>query len=243
MRAVLDDAAGLHDDDAIAAAGLIEPVGDDDGGSPGHGRLGGAIEPVGVFGVRFRCRLVEDREFRIPQSQPSECDELRLRRRQPMPVIADDRVQAARQGRHEMFGVDSFQGVDEFGVVGVGCGEEQIVSQRRCEHVVFLTEVGDLLPPDSASKATAGGVTMAGDEPGERRLSRSGGADDGDALAVTHLQCHSLEHGVTGAVGELEAFEANELIPAPGTTELSTRISRFGRLGGIHPNHPGHAGE
>src|SRR5699024_6923181 len=132
-----------------------------------------------------------------------------------------------------------------FGVVGVGCSEEQIVSQRRCEYVVLLTEVGDLLPSDCASQAAAGGQTMAGDEPGERRLSRSGGSDDGDALAVTHLQRHCLEHGVTGAVGELEAFEANELmsVPGPGLAGLSTRIPTFGRLGGIHPDHPGHACE
>src|SRR5688572_27817073 len=78
MRAALDDAPAVVDEDPVGAQDRREPVSDGDGGAALHQSLeGGLDEPLGHRVERGR-RLVQDEDARILEQHPGDRDPLLL---------------------------------------------------------------------------------------------------------------------------------------------------------------------
>jgi len=94
MRAVLDDMAGLHYDDAIHLPECRQPVRDRDYGLVRHDALKRRLDGVLAFAVERRGRFVEDQNRRILDDRAREPDALPLSTGQLHAALADMRVVA-----------------------------------------------------------------------------------------------------------------------------------------------------
>ena len=89
MRALLDDAALVEDDDAVGAAHRREAVGDDERRAALHQvREGAGDERLGL-GVELRGRLVEDQDRGVLVDRPRDREPLALAAREPGAALPD----------------------------------------------------------------------------------------------------------------------------------------------------------
>ena len=81
VRAALDDAAVLHQQDQIGAADRRQPVRDDERRAPGEQRRHRRLNELLALGVEVARRLVEDQDLRRRED--------RARDRQPLLLAAE----------------------------------------------------------------------------------------------------------------------------------------------------------
>lgn len=106
VRAVGDDAPGVHDEDAVGGAGGPEAVGDDDGGAAADEVGQGGADALLGLAVYLAERLVEDEDGGVAEDRAGQGDPLRL---------------AAGEGA---------AGGPEDGVVAVGEQVDELVDER-----------------------------------------------------------------------------------------------------------------
>ena len=100
MRAVLDDTARLHHQDAIAGEHRRQPVRDDQRRAVLHQPLERVLHQGLAFGVERGGRLVEQQGRRLAQDGAGDGDALALTARQRHPALADRRFRSlAAAGR------------------------------------------------------------------------------------------------------------------------------------------------
>ena len=78
MGAGFDDAALLHDQDAVGVSDRIETMGDDDGGAADEQAIQGILDEAFALGVEVGGGLVEDEQGRVRQHGPGDGDALTL---------------------------------------------------------------------------------------------------------------------------------------------------------------------
>ena len=74
VGALLDDAALIHDQDAVGGADRGEAVGDDEGGAPLHQPVEGLLHLALALGVERRGRLVEEQDRRVLEDRARDGD-------------------------------------------------------------------------------------------------------------------------------------------------------------------------
>ncbi len=97
MGAALDDPAAVDDEDLVCAADGGQPVGDDERRAPRQGRVEGPLDRGLGLAVEVGGGLVQDHEAGALQQQPGDGEALLLAAGEPVPAVADDRVQALGQ--------------------------------------------------------------------------------------------------------------------------------------------------
>ena len=106
----------------------------------------------------MRRRLVEDDDVGRLEEQPGDRDPLLLAARQPVAAVADERVEAVRQGLDQGQDLRRPERLEQLGVGGIGPGVEQVRADRLVEQVGVLGDDAD---------------DRAGSIPGSRRARRS----------------------------------------------------------------------
>src|SRR5579883_2132329 len=82
VGAVLHDAAGVDDEDAVAISDGCEPVRDEDGGPSAEALVERVLDELFAHGVERARRLVEDEDVRIGQERAGDGQALALTARQ-----------------------------------------------------------------------------------------------------------------------------------------------------------------
>src|SRR3954470_9388370 len=102
VRAALDDAAGVDDEDQVGVADRAQAMGDDDAGAPGEQRAERALDDALGARVDVGGRLVEDEDARIGEHRARERDQLPLPLAERAAAFAEQRLVAARQRGDEV---------------------------------------------------------------------------------------------------------------------------------------------
>ena len=139
MRAPLDDAAVLEHEDQVGGADGRQPVRDDDRGAALQ-RLGQRVLDGRLGrGVEVRGRLVEDDDPRPGEQHPGDGQPLPLAARQPVPALADHRVEPVRQRRAPGRPAGRARSASHSSSsVRLRPGEQQVGADRLVEQVAVL---------------------------------------------------------------------------------------------------------
>ncbi len=142
--------------------------------------------------------------MRVGQHQPGQRQLLGLRRRQGGAAGADLGVQAVRQAGHPLARVHRVQRGAQFGVVGVGAGQPEVVAQGAHEDVVLLVDQGHLGPDPfgghpgqrraAQRDAAPARCVDARQQPAQGGLARPGRADQRDPAARGDVQADAVQH-------------------------------------------------
>ena len=115
MGAGLDDAAALHDDNAVGVADGGQAVGDDDHGAVAAQLDQGVLDgPLGLV-VEGRGGLVEEQDGRVAQKGPGNGNALALATGELAAIGADPGGEAVGQLVDELHGVGGTGGGDDVG--------------------------------------------------------------------------------------------------------------------------------
>ena len=220
MAALLDDAALVHDDDAVRVADGREPVCDDKAGpalaQPRHRELnlhlGAGVDAAG--------RLVQDQHGSVGQEGTGNRQQLLLPRRNVGGVVVEDGVVAVGKrpdevvgmrrlsGRHDLLGARTELAVAD--VVTDGAGEEPGVLQHHAEHAAHVI-AADLARIDAVhTDPPAVDLVEAHQEVDNRRLTGSRRADDRDRLPRLRLETEVRDQGLFGFVAEGHVLESHQ---------------------------------
>ena len=105
MGSLFDDPARVHHHDAVGRAHGREAMGDDQRRSPSHQPLERLLHQPLAFGVERAGRFVEQQDRRVAQQRAGDRDALALAARKPRAGIAEEGVEALRQGGDEIQGL------------------------------------------------------------------------------------------------------------------------------------------
>ena len=78
MRAALDDAAPLQDEDLVGVPDGAQALGDDEGGPPGHQGAQRLLDLLLGLGVDARGGVVQDQDARVEEERAGDRDPLLL---------------------------------------------------------------------------------------------------------------------------------------------------------------------
>ena len=120
MRAFLDDAAGLHHQDAVAGEHGRQPMRDHQRGAPAHQALERVLDQGLALGVERGGRLVEQQQRRVAQDRARDGDALALAAGQRDPALADRGVEAAAAAADELEARRELGGALDLGVARIG---------------------------------------------------------------------------------------------------------------------------
>jgi hypothetical protein len=101
VLALLDDAPGVHDQDAVGVDDGGQPMGDDQRGVVLRHLRQGLLDGLLGVAVQRRGGLVEDHDARALEDGPGDGDALLLAAGELEPALADQRVPAVRQALDE----------------------------------------------------------------------------------------------------------------------------------------------
>jgi hypothetical protein len=102
VRAALDDAAAVHDQDLVGAADGGQAVRDDEGGAALPQPAEAVADERLALAVQARCRLVEDQDARVRDDGAGDGDALPLAAGQLDAALADDGVVAVLEAVDEL---------------------------------------------------------------------------------------------------------------------------------------------
>ena len=217
-----DDAAPLHDGDAVGAAHGGGPVGDDQDGAPAHQGAQRLLDLGLGLRVGHGGGLVHEQDRGVQQDRPGDGDALLLPARQGG-LPPQDGVVAAGQG-HDL-GVDAgrARGGAHLVVGGLGPAQGDVLAHRGAQQLGVLEDEGDggvqgllvhvaqIHPADAHRPGV--GVGEAGDEGGQGGLARArraeqrgdgaglqgeGDAVDGEVVPVGEGDGVDLDAGAVG---------------------------------------------
>ena len=171
--------------------------------------------------VEGRQRVVEHQHRRPAEDGAGQRQPLPLAAGQRQALLADARGQAPREVVDELR-LRHPQRLGHVGVGGVGPAEGEVLADAHREQRRVLEGGGDdaaqlgqrqVAHVDAVQGDPAGGdVVEPPDQRGERRLARSGGADERDGLAGLDVEVDAVEHRRRRA----RIVEADALEPQPG---------------------------
>ena len=130
MRALRDDAAVVHDDDAVGLQHRREPMRDDDRRAPLHQAIERGLHQSLALGIERAGRFVEQQDRRIAQDGARDGDALALAAGKPRAALAEERVVALRQLAQELVGRGGRGRGFDFGVGGVGPAVADVLARR-----------------------------------------------------------------------------------------------------------------
>ena len=167
--------------------------------------------------VDRRGRIVEHEQLRVGDQCPGQGDPLPLPAGQRQALLADHGVIAFRQPPDELVGLRRRGGgeyllvsrvwppVADVGADGIGEQEAVLHDQADGGTQGLAGQPADLVVADPDFPAD--GVVEAGQQLRDRRLARTGGADDGDRLAGFDVQRQSAQHRLGRPVAEVHVVE------------------------------------
>ena len=225
MRALFDDAPGVHDHQPVHARDRTQAVGDGDHGLALHQGDQLLLDCRFDLAVQRRGCLVEDQNRRILEQHPRQRDPLALTARQldaafsgvrvvagpahPVAQIDDERVRVGpERGLADLL-------VRGFGTPVADVGRDRAMQQRGVlrHHAdgpaqAFLRHVAQVLPVDQDAPALH--VVEPQQQVDEGRLAGARTADQAHALTGANVQVQILEHGAS-ALGQQPVTEIHLL--------------------------------
>ena len=222
--AILDDAALVHDDQAVHGRDGREAVGDGDHGLAGH--QPGELLLHGGFHLRVQGGggLVEDQDRGVLQQHAGEGDTLALAAGQLDAALADPggiaamTVPVAKIG-HEAVSMGHVGGDDHLVFAGLGPAVADVLQNRAVQQrgilghhadlgaQALLRHPSDVLAVDQDAPGLQ--IVEAQQQVDQGRLARAGAAHETHLLARWHRQRKVLDHASALAVVEADAFVAD----------------------------------
>ena len=217
MRPDLDDPPLIDDDDAVGAHRGREAVRDQDRGAALQQAVERLLDEGLGLEVEIRGRLVEHEHAGTCEKCSCERDELAFSRRKGLPALVHRRVDPVRESLHQFGEPDRLDRLEHLLLGRFGPGERDVVADRAGEQERLLGNDAELaaegvdlhrLEGDAVDvDVPRSRVVEAGDELGDRRLSRSGRTDERDRLSRGDVEVHVTQHRVGRVVPELDVFE------------------------------------
>ena len=130
VPALGDDAALLHDDDAVGAQHRGEAMGDHQGGAAGGKVLERLLHRALGFRVERRGRLVEQQDRRVAQDGAGDREPLALAAGEPHALLAEEGLEALRQAIEELRRRGCLSRGADFGVARLGAAVADVVGGR-----------------------------------------------------------------------------------------------------------------
>ena len=217
------DAPALHDGDAVGAAHRGRTVGDDQDGAPLHQGAQRLLDLGLGLGIGHGGGLVEQDDGGVQQDRAGDGDALLLAAGQGR-VPPQDGVVAARQGHDLLVDAGHAGGGAHLVQIGLGAPECDVLPHGGAQQLGVLEDEGDggvqrglvhvaqVDPADAHGSRV--GVGEAGDEGGQRRLTRSRRAQKGGDGARLQGQGGVVD-GQGVPVGEGGAIDFDARRPGP----------------------------
>src|SRR5205814_4802514 len=198
VRALLDDAAPVEDQDPVRALDRRQPVRDHDRRAATHQTVKGLLNEEFALVVERAGGLVEEKDPGVAKDRPGDGDALPLSDRQPDAALADDRLHALRHSRDELGGVRGSGRILDLRLRRVEPPVANVLADRVAEKDRLLRHDRDLLAERTQrdfadvspidAHPTTDRVVEAADEIHERRLAGARRTDERGRLAFA-------EHG------------------------------------------------
>ena len=234
MRALFDNPAFIHHDDAVSLANGCQAVGDDDRGAAFHQMLKRILDQLLAFCVESAGRLVEQKDRGIAQQGAGDGDALPLPTREARPTFAEIGIETLRQFTQEIACISLLRCRPDRCVVGQPIAITQIVTRGGSEQHRILRHKRHALPElrrISAGKGDA--VDTDGPSLGivkplrqleQSRFACARGADHGNGFTGHDFQAEIIERSDFRA-GWIAEFDILEF-------DLATRRRHGDRIGG-----------
>lgn len=197
VRALLDDIAVLHDENAVGVA--------DRGKAVRYDKARASLHHTGESVLNFQLgarvnggrRLVEDQHRRQTEHNAGDAEELLLPLRKLVAVFGKQRVIALREPLDEAVGVRGLGSGDNLLVGRIGLAHNDVFADGALHKPCFLKHHSVILPQAGAGHlpnvapvhgdAAAGRIVKAHQQVDERRLAAAGGANNGDPVPGAYL--------------------------------------------------------
>ena len=165
-----------------------------------------------VLGARIDRRrgIVEQKNRRLQQQRARDGETLLLSAGKSDARLAENRVVALRQGRHEIVRGGDARRLFDLLARGIGMAERDVCRDGRAEQKALLKNEADvaaqLIEIEIAGvhtvdeHAPGGRIVETRDEAHQRAFSAARRADDGDALAGLHLEVDVLQNGIAPVI-------------------------------------------
>ena len=219
MRTALDDAALFQHHDAVGVLDGREAVCNHERGAARHEAVHALLHQR--FGARVdrARRLVENQHGRIGHGRAGDGEQLPLALREVCTVAREHRPVAVRQAADEAVRVCQLGGGHAFLVGGVQPPVADVVHHRAGEQVGVLqhdaertaqVRLLDLVDVDAViADFAVRNVIEPVDEVRDGRLSRAGGADEGDFLARHGIELDVVQHNLALFIAEVHVVEGD----------------------------------
>ncbi len=232
MRAPLDDAAAVHDDDLVGADDGAQAMGDDKAGAPFHQCVHGLLDDLLGGRIDAAGRLVEDQDGRVRQQRPGKGDHLSLANAQVTAVFLQYGEVLVRHPLNKHIGshgaccgnclfiggvkppvADIFHdgGAEQVGVLE---HDPHLAAQAGDGHVANIEAVHEHFPVRH--------IEEAGQQPDDRALAGTCFANQGDALSWRGVQRDVIQHRLIGLVVERDVDKVD--LPAHRGQHLGTGL-------------------
>jgi hypothetical protein len=238
VRALLDDAAGPHDRDAVGVAHGRQAVRHDDRRAPFGRRVERALHHLFAARVERRRRLVQQQDFGPLEQRARESQALLLPAGQQDAALPDLRVEPLREQAHEGPRVARAQGRLDLAVARAAAAHAHVVADARGEQQRVLLHEPDVRA-EPAEVEGAQGAAVQQDVPGTRvvealdelhdgRLAAARRADERDGGACGHDERESAQHGRVGpgGVGKVDVAQLEAALHRVVWRRLARRVVR-----------------
>ena len=216
-----------HDD--VRILDRREPVRDDEHRAPLHELIHAALHERLRAGVDGAGRLVEDHDRRIGHSRACDAQQLPLALAQAAAVAFEHGVVAVGQHADEMVGIGKLRRRDAFVIRRVRISVADIFHDRTGKEIHVLEHdaeaaaqicLTDLIDVDAVvADLAVGNVVKAVDKVRDRRLARTGRADEGDLLAGFGVERDVMQDLFVRRITEVDVIEHD----APGKLRVCDR--------------------
>ena len=132
-RAVVDDAAAIHDDDPVEAPQRRQPVRDRDDRAALHQIVQRGLDQLFGFGIQRAGRLIQQQDRRVLQQRPRDRQPLALTAGQHHAAVADHRIESLRQRLDEFAAARGFGGGQHLGLGRVRAAVAQVLPHAAME--------------------------------------------------------------------------------------------------------------
>ena len=220
MRALLDDAAVLEDDDQVGVADGREAVRDHERRPAGEEGAERPLDlPLGAD-VDRGSRLVEDQDARVGEQGARERDELALAEREARAALLELRLVAVLEPQDEVVrrrpsvprrttSSGAASGRPKAMFSRTVPGEEEALLRDDAE-LAAQRGLGDVAQVDAVDRDPAvARVVEAGEQLRDRRLAGAGVSDERDGRPGGDVEVDPVQHLVAVAVAEAHVLEAD----------------------------------